>query len=349
MGGMDKNYNQGGRCPLELEQTMTEKTEILEFADKTVDRAIKEACRHFDVDKDQLNIKLITRGSTGLFGLGGRKAKITASLKDGAADEKDADSRETEKKPVEPEHAQPEESVDMEVLPRDETALSDVPGTADSPNVQGEVDEQESSGGDEKPPAASGHGKDEDVTPLKERVVPAGDEPAALSEEALERLERARMFTSQLLDKAGLDGIVQVSTDPANPGLDISGDDISLIIGKDGHTLDAIEYIVNLTVKRAEERGGKRIHIDVQGYRAKRDESLRRAAEKLAVKARKTRRSVAMAPMNSRERRIVHMTLKGMGGVRTHSTGDGRLRKVIITPLKKNDSHHRQGKRHGRR
>ena len=346
----------GGCCPLELEQTMTEKTEIMEFADKTVDRAVEEACRHFDVDRDQLNIKLITRGSTGLFGLGGRKAKIAASLKKETVTDKEIPVPESGKEPVailqesdNEEKSRPEAVADMEEVQEDDAAGSGMPGSAESSDLPENADEQEIRAEDRDAETVSVHGEKESAEPDAENTVSVEDESRELSEEVLERLERARVFAAQLLDKAGLDSIVQVNPDPANPSLNISGEDISLIIGKDGHTLDAIEYIVNLNIKRSEERGGRRIPVDAQGYRAKRDEGLRRTAEKLALKARKTRRSVAMAPMNSRERRIVHMAVKSMGGLRTHSTGDGRLRKVIITPAKKNGNHHRQGRRHNRR
>jgi len=362
---------------------MTEKTEILEFADKTVDRAIEAACRHFNVDRKQLNIKLITRGSTGLFGLGGRKAKITASPKAEKAvaePPKASESPEHVADETEERHAKPSGEGGPEASDTSREAESalqkqsvpDIPAVAEpvaeaepfvkpsgpesidaSAYAPGDEDETEEAGQEESgPPAAEyGPGEEESAEPSVEDVSETtAEEPAELSEEMLERLEKARVFATQILDKAGLDAIVEVNTDVTAPRLEISGDDISLVIGKDGHTLDAIEYIVNLNLKRSEEKGGKRISLDAQGYRAKREDGLRRTAEKLAMKARKTRRSVAMAPMNSRERRIVHMAVKGINGVRTHSTGDGRLRKVIITPLRKGDGGRRpQGRRYNRR
>ncbi len=315
-------------------QIMTEKTKTVEFADKTVERAIEAACRHFNVDdKEKLNVTLVTRGSTGLFGLGGRKAKIRVSLKDvdTAAqhpEEALSESRESEDAGVE-ETATPEHDEADRVTDRDSTG-HDVPAAEEY--VQARDDEMESGG-----------------ETAEEEGVSEQAESEELSDEMLERLEKARVFTAQLLDKAGLESIVQVNTDAANPFLDISGEDLSLIIGKDGRTLDAIEYIVNLNLKRADEKSGKRIPVDAQGYRAKREEGLRRTAEKLALKVKKTRRSVAMSPMNSRERRVVHMAVKGIHGVRTHSTGDGRLRKVIITSVRKGENNRRQGKRHNRR
>ena len=369
---------------------MTEKTEILEFADKTVDRAIEAACRHFNVDKEQLNIKLITRGSTGLFGLGGRKAKITASVKAGAtAGKKDtpdkavpteASEQETVKpkeKPREPEEEKASESPYPPAESQEEQAEAAEEAGAESPvepsgpavidasaYAPGDDEEHVEQGREDTSAPSAEYAPGEEAAaeysaktpaetvaePVEEQVSEQEEEPEEISEEMLERLEKARIFTTQILDKAGLEAIVEINADASNPCLEISGEDISLIIGKDGHTLDAIEYIVNLNLKRSEEKGGKRIPVDAQGYRAKREDGLRRTAEKLAMKARKTRRSVAMSPMNSRERRIVHMAVKGINGVRTHSTGDGRLRKVIITPVKKGDGGRRnQGRRYNRR
>jgi len=358
---------------------MTERREILEFADKTVDRAIEAACRHFKVDKDQLNIKLITRGSTGLFGLGGRKAKITACLKEGVVpgsgsgqeqeDERHSSSAES------PSTAGHDHDMKDDAAPAsapDDTAYSPVesghdadadrhslsPGLLAEEGVEidasayspGGDDEETEERQEEAEPSSATDQHDSGRKESSEVQEPEEEqEPAELSDEMLERLERARVFTTQILDKAGLDAIVEINADASNPCLEISGEDISLVIGKDGHTLDAIEYIVNLTLKRSDEKGGRRIPVDAQGYRAKREDGLRRTAEKLALKARKTRRSVAMAPMNSRERRIVHMAVKGINGVRTHSTGDGRLRKVIITPVRKDGGRRHQGRRYNRR
>ncbi len=343
---------------------MTEKKEILEFADKTVDRAIEAACRHFNVDKEQLEITLITRGSTGLFGLGGRRAKITACLKNdvkpGSSAGPDAglDSDGQERQPETDISA----ASDYSAFGEDDSTDADF-GTANSSfdasaYAPGDDDESEpdaqqhASEGDYSPGSSSEDASDNLTADSPEEQSEEGadapqdqgqeEEKEEPSEELLERLEKARVLTTQILDKAGLEAIVEIKADAKEPQLNISGEDISLIIGKDGHTLDSLEYIVNLNLKRTDERGGKRIHLDAQGYRAKREEGLRRTAEKLAYKAKKTRRSVAMAPMNSKERRVVHMAVKAISGVKTHSTGDGRLRKVIITPIKKGDG----GKRH---
>ncbi len=359
---------------------MTERREILEFADKTVDRAIEAACRHFKVDKEQLNIKLITRGSTGLFGLGGRKAKITACLKEGAAAGETGEDREDKAQSSAAESAIAKDNTqegvqeDVETAPESDSYKAYSPAEHGSETEAGghetlsaeliteqgaEIDASayspvedegiEESNEPQPVPSSDQYGPGEEVSG-KSQEPETEDELVELSDEMLERLERARVFTTQILDKAGLDAIVEINTDVSNPCLEISGEDISLVIGKDGHTLDAIEYIVNLNLKRSDEKGGRRIPVDAQGYRAKREDGLRRTAEKLALKARKTRRSVAMAPMNSRERRIVHMAVKGINGVRTHSTGDGRLRKVIISPVRKGDGGRRhQGRRYNRR
>ncbi len=358
---------------------MIERREILEFADKTVDRAIEAACRHFKVDKEQLNIKLITRGSTGLFGLGGRKAKITACLKEGAAaggaEEGREDKVQSSAAESAPANGNIQEGVqeDAATVPESDSHKAYSPVEHGSETEAGwhetlsaeliteqgaEIDasayspgEDEGTEDSEEPqpvPSSDQYGPGEEVSG-KVQEPDIEDELAELSDEMLERLERAKVFTTQILDKAGLDAIVKINTDVSNPCLEIFGEDISLVIGKDGHTLDAIEYIVNLNLKRSDEKGGRRIPVDAQGYRAKREDGLRRTAEKLALKARKTRRSVAMAPMNSRERRIVHMAVKGINGVRTHSTGDGRLRKVIITPVRKDGGRRHQSRRYNRR
>ncbi len=337
---------------------MTENSRKIEFADKTVERAIEQACEHFGVDdKDKLEITLITRGSTGLFGLGGRKARIKARLRPVSAPESEGREQDAEA-------ASRVASAGTLPSERDQETEASVKESAEEQGLrETDRDGEKAAAQEEEPPvedqseedgpAAASPGRDGDSASPDQAEIgesdAGGSAPQELSDEMLERLERARVYTTELLEKAGLDGMVQVNADPANPCIDISGEDISIIIGKDGNTLDAIEYLVNLKLKRTDETPGRRISLDAQGYRAKRDENLKRTAEKLAMKARKTRRSVAMSPMNSRERRIVHMAVKAIHGVRTHSTGDGRLRKVIITPVRRGENRRQGGRRQSRR
>jgi spoIIIJ-associated protein len=293
---------------------MSDRKNRMEFSEKTVDRAIEAACKHFNADRDDLEIEIITKGSTGLFGIGGRPAKISALLreqpeKSPVMDEVDANSVQDKQKPDAPE---PETSAERE------------------PEV--EMDDSH----DKK-------AEDRDETATEEALSPKENRrPKADPEEIAAFCEKARHVASEILSLTGLEGNVEVKEGDKGPFLDISGEDLSIIIGKEGNTLNALEFLVNLVVKR-EDKTLYRVVIEAQGYREKKEQGLRILAEKTAEKVQKSGKSISMQPMSSRERRVVHMALKGKKGIKTHSSGEGRFRKVIIVPLR------RRGGKHGGR
>jgi spoIIIJ-associated protein len=114
--------------------------------------------------------------------------------------------------------------------------------------------------------------------------------------------------------------------------LEIEGDKTGLLIGKRGQTLDALQYLVNKIVNRGSE-GGKRIEVDMEAYRHRREQSLRNMALRLGEKAKKKKKPITIEAMNAHDRRIVHLTLKNDQALETKSVGKGELRKLVIHPL----------------
>jgi len=115
--------------------------------------------------------------------------------------------------------------------------------------------------------------------------------------------------------------------------ININGSDLGILIGRRGETLDALQYLVNLSAnKNAEKR--KRIIIDIEGYRRRREETLMKLAFKLADKAKQRGRNVVLEPMNSMERRIIHTALQERDDIYTFSEGEEPYRKIIISPKK---------------
>lgn len=110
---------------------------------------------------------------------------------------------------------------------------------------------------------------------------------------------------------------------------DISSTDMGILIGKRGNTLDSIQYLLSLVINRKKENYIKVI-VDTEGYRAKREETLIRLANKMAEKARYGKRPVKLEPMNPYERRIIHSALQNINGVTTYSEGDEPYRRVVI-------------------
>jgi spoIIIJ-associated protein len=113
--------------------------------------------------------------------------------------------------------------------------------------------------------------------------------------------------------------------------VDVEGGEPGRIIGRGGRTLAALEYVTNAVINRDEDHG-MRITIDVGGYKRRRDERLNQAAQKLADRARKSGEPIEFEPMTAAERRVVHMALADIPGVRSESTGEGRDRRVVVFP-----------------
>ena len=116
--------------------------------------------------------------------------------------------------------------------------------------------------------------------------------------------------------------------------IDLSGDDMGVLIGKRGATLDSVQYLTSLVVNKGE---GEyiRVKVDTENYRDRRKQTLENLAKNISYKVKRTRRPVSLEPMNPYERRIIHSALQNDRYVTTHSEGDEPYRKVVVT-LKKN-------------
>lgn len=164
-----------------------------------------------------------------------------------------------------------------------------------------------------------------------------GEHEVPLNEEEGERADRAGDFLEDLFELLDVDCYVEVAADRVDGKIliDVAGPDTGVIIGRKGATLDAIELVVN---RAMDNRWGTgiRIALDAEGYRERRTEKLRQIAVQQALKVSQTRRAISLEPMTPRERRIIHMALKGDGQVQTRSEGEGPERHVIIEPASGN-------------
>ncbi|MBR1496467.1 MAG: protein jag [Oscillospiraceae bacterium] len=170
--------------------------------------------------------------------------------------------------------------------------------------------------------------------PIPEQPVPAAPAEAVPGAEeiapAASQRERVEQYLSGLLSLMGVKAEITITERP-NGGLnaELSGSGMGAVIGRRGETLDAIQHLVNYSVNRGSE---KRMHIsvDAENYRSKREDSLVRLAEKMAAKAVKYRRSMALEPMNSYERHVIHTALQDYPGVSTASVGVEPNRRVVV-------------------
>ena len=142
--------------------------------------------------------------------------------------------------------------------------------------------------------------------------------------------EKTEKFLRGLLEHMGAKADIQITQREKGLNVCLSGDNMGVIIGRRGETLDAIQHLTNYAVNRGAE---KRVYInvDAENYRAKREDSLVHLAEKMAAKVVKYRRSMALEPMNSYERHVIHTALQDYEGVTTSSTGTEPNRRVVVS------------------
>lgn len=144
------------------------------------------------------------------------------------------------------------------------------------------------------------------------------------------RGEKARNFLQDVFGKMNLNAGIDIKEDDDSVTLKIKGKDIGIIIGRRGETLDSLQYLSSLVINK--DKGSyKRVVLDVENYRQKREETLEKLANRLAERVIKYKKNITLEPMNPYERRIIHSSLQNNKYVETYSVGDEPNRKVVIT------------------
>ena len=168
------------------------------------------------------------------------------------------------------------------------------------------------------------------AAPAEAQPAAAPAAPAAAVDEP-EGYARIRAFVSGLLEHMGIQAEIEITArDNGGVNVNLSGSNMGAVIGRRGETLDAIQHLTNYAVNRGSDKH-MHISVDAESYRAKREESLVRLAEKMAAKAIKYKRSMALEPMNSYERHVIHTALQDYEGVTTSSTGTEPNRRVVVS------------------
>lgn len=159
-----------------------------------------------------------------------------------------------------------------------------------------------------------------------------GSKPAVIRAKKIETVdEKAAEFLSSVFDAMGLkvDVDARLNEEEKELDVDLSGDEMGILIGKRGQTLDSLQYLVSLVVNK-ESSNYLRVKLDTENYRERRKETLETLAKNIAYKVKRTRRSVALEPMNPYERRIIHSALQNDKYVFTRSEGEEPFRHVVI-------------------
>ena len=142
-----------------------------------------------------------------------------------------------------------------------------------------------------------------------------------------------REFLGKVFDAMELEVEIQITNSENNYSVELKGDEMGVLIGKSGQTLDSLQYLTNLAVNKNSDEYVK-VKIDTEDYRKRRKETLENLAKNIAYKVKRTKRPVSLEPMNPFERRVIHSALQNDKFVTTHSEGEEPYRHVVVT-LKK--------------
>ena len=280
---------------------------------KTLDDAITEALIQLGVTSDRLEYNVIEKGSAGFLGIGMKQAVIEAWKKEDKEEEEflKAVEETIRENPVK-EYFAKEDNVkedDVKEHQAEEAAKKEEA-------VREEKTEKEE---------ASANAKEEKSEPVsvkeKELLAKVEDETIRYVEQFVKDTLKAMDMDVEITSSIDKDGALYV---------DMKGENMGILIGKRGQTLDSLQYLAN-RVANKHQSGYVRVKLDTENYRARREETLKHLAKNIAHKVKRNRRPVILEPMNPYERRIIHTTLQSDPYVTTHSEGEEPYRKVVVT------------------
>lgn len=143
-------------------------------------------------------------------------------------------------------------------------------------------------------------------------------------------VDRAREFLEKLIDYMGIDAKIEITENDSQININIKGKLVGTIIGHGGETLDSLQYLVFLIINKGNNKEFKRVELDAENYRQKKQDNLKSLAERTAYKVKKSGRPYKLEPMNPYERRIIHLALENVEGIRSYSDGAEPYRRVIV-------------------
>lgn len=307
--------------------------EYMQFSAKTKNEAITKACIELGVSSDQLDIQVVSEGSSGFFGIGSKPAIIKACKKEESSEEKEIE------KII--------DSVKIDAL-KEETAKEvqkpAVKSVSKAPETKKETSAEKAKEERQPKPVREKQFKEKvsrekPVREQKER--PAKEKPVRAAkaieiitdpEEIKDIEERALVFLKDVFASMDLGEVTITSKYNTTDGcleVDFEGEDMGILIGKRGQTLDSLQYLTSLVVNKRKS-DYIRVKLDTEDYRRRRKETLENLARGIAYKVKKTRKPVVLEPMNPYERRIIHSALQGNKFVETVSEGEEPYRHVVV-------------------
>ena len=299
---------------------------------RNYDEALTKALIELGTTSDNVDVEIIERGTNGFLGVFGAKPwtlkvtiKKSADTEKKNSSEKKHEKQKEQKSPIEKKEVEKKETVEQKV----ETVVEEVTVEEKETSVQSEeaVDGYAQFYGEEEPSSTS-------------RRVLTNDE--------LEQIrDRADAFLKDFFTAMNLPAHAVYNFSFKTNELSIvieSEEDLGVLIGKRGQTLDSLQYILSLVVNKSSE-SYIRIKLDTENYRKKRKDKLEMLAKNIAAKVKKTGKFTELEPMNAYERRIIHAALQGDNMVSTKSVGEEPFRHITVYPKKNFKQNRRSPKR----
>ena len=273
--------------------------EKINFTGNTVDEAITNATIGLGIPSDRLAYDVISEGSKGFLGFGKKLAEIAAW---------DKTKEEVVKKEVKPEIRKEE----AEKRPEKPVQKNEVRKASEEVRPEEKKSEV-------KETVKADHTEEKKEEKIK------------TTENDAQHFEDGKAFLKDVFDKMGMEVQIDYAYNEEENSLEINltGDEMGVLIGKRGQTLDSLQYLTSLVVNRSGEHY-IRVKLDTENYRERRKETLESLAKNIAYKVKRTRRSVSLEPMNPYERRIIHSALQSDNFVMTKSEGDEPYRHVVV-------------------
>lgn len=318
---------------------------------KTLDDAITEALVQLGVTSDQLDYDVIEKGSAGFFGIGMKQAVIKARRKvvkqeveEPVIDFSDA-VKGVKEKPID-NHKENKQPKDTPVN-KDNKENRDNKDNRDNRDNRKRKDKRNKDRNRNRPPRREEKPDmnsevqavpvwEEKVEKPEKHVNPVVErkevELAKVEDETVKACEE---FLRNVLTAMGMEVTIQsVIDDEGALSIEMDGENMGILIGKRGQTLDSLQYLTNRVANKMQ-NGYVRVKLDTEDYRRRRKETLENLAKNIAHKVRKTRRAVSLEPMNPYERRIIHSALQGEKNITTHSEGEEPYRRVVVTLVRR--------------
>lgn len=329
----------------------------IEKSGKTVEDAVQAGLHELKKDSSEVTIDVLEYGSSGLFGMFGKLARVRLTVKEESGLDFEMPVFSLDQQPPRKSAAKPEPKAE----PRPEPKSEPRPEPPRKSEPKGEPAPRQEARKTEPRPEPVAQAQSEQAKPRQSVREPRAEQPRAPRPPRKPRAPReeprrepmppataedlppldldalgpdgktAYEFLAKLTHLMGTEVEIRVKESEGHLAVQMIGDTLGVLIGRHGDTLDALQYLTSLQVNKGRSEY-LRVTLDTEYYRAKREEALRRLADRMANRVRKTGHRVALEPMNPYERRVLHSALQGHSYVTTHSEGEEPYRRVIITP-----------------